>query len=133
MVWDGVWSLKVDGTQLHDPASGYFAEIPEWDTGSDDEVILVAIDGSAPAYIRNQPKEATYTLLLAHAGCDWAAWDEYLAWIRSACSRGPHILTAKVRGMADEADVPVVVRGMMVAAKERRIVVSLVVPKPYPV
>ncbi len=130
MAWNEQWSIKVDGNELNDHAA-YWTMIPEWDNAPDDDVVLVEIDGSSPSYIRNQPKEGVYTLLIACPGSTWSTWNTRLTALRSVLTKGVHTLTVQIRGMPTAASVTIVVRGSMVMPKERRLVVNCIVPQPY--
>jgi hypothetical protein len=130
VAWSEQWTIKVDGTHLNGQGSNFITSIPELETGSDDEVILVPIDGSPPAYIRNQPKECIYTFLIAMKGTSWAAYQTQMNTLRGILGRGPHTLEVQVRGMVAPASTTIIVRGWSVAPKERRVAVTAVVPVP---
>lgn len=125
-----LWSYKIDGVQLN-TGSTFLVQIPELESEFDDDVILVPIDGREPAYIRNQPKEGIYTLLInvMNAG-DWATWQTRMNVLRALLTKGAHLLTVQARGMASEKSTTVVVRGSIVAFDERRVVYQTLVTTP---
>lgn len=129
MSWNEQWSIKIDGVELNDITT-YFTEIPEIENIPEDDVVTVPIDGRAPAYIRNQPVEAHYTILIASRPCTWEMWSTRITSLKALLTRGSHTLTVQVRGMAAAASTTVVIKGMMIEAKNRRVAVSLVAMTP---
>jgi hypothetical protein len=132
MAWPGRWSIKIDGVELNTLPTGghYICEIPEIDNVPEQDQVVVAMDGDYPAFIRLQPREASWTLNLTMKPCDWPTYQTRLAYLKSLLSSGPHTLTVQVRGMDVEKSVTVIVCAMMVEAKSRAISVKLSVPKP---
>lgn len=132
MAWPGIWSIKIDGTELNTLPTGgdFLCEIPEIDNVPEQDQVVVAMDGDYPAFIRLQPREASWTLNLSMRGCDWATYQTNLDYLKSVLSSGPHTLTVQVRGMASPKSTTVVVCAMMVEAKSRAVSVKLSVPKP---
>ena len=132
MAWPGFWSIKIDGTEINTlPVGGnYLCEIPEIDNVAEFDQITVAMDGDYPAFIRLQPREASWTLNISMKSCDWPTYQTQLAYLKSLLSSGPHTLTVQVRGMPDPKSTMVVVCAMMVEAKSRAVSVKLSVPKP---
>jgi hypothetical protein len=130
MAWTGVWTYKIDGVHINLQGSGLITHIPELENEFDDDVVLVPVDGRAPAYIRNQPKEGIYTLMISAGAVDWATWQTRMNTLRALLTKGQHTLAVQARGMAAEKSTIVIVRGSMVAAKERAIVYPLLVTVP---
>jgi hypothetical protein len=129
MAWSAQWSLKIDGSQLNDK-SNYYAEIPELDTGSDHDIILVNIAGDYPLFVRAQPMDATMNLLIQMTPCNWATYRTRLATLQALLTPGRHTLEVQVRGMTAAKTMMVVVKGMAIEAKTRKVAVTLIVPKP---
>lgn len=130
MVWAEQWSYKIDGVEVNDHVH-YITQVPELETGSDDDVILIPVDGREPAYIRNQAKEGIYTFLIAVTDAnDWATWAARRASLFAIFTPGRHTFTVQARGMASPLSTTIIVRGRSTAAKERRVAVNTVVPKP---
>lgn len=132
MSWTGVWSIKVDGTELNTAPTGgsFIAEIPEIEDIAQMDVVSVAIDGSYPAFIRLQPREGTWTLNIAMKPCSWATWQTNLATLSAILTPGVHTLTVQIRGQSSPLSTTIVVKGRMTAPKQRALSYTLFVPKP---
>lgn len=131
MAWAEQWTYKIDGVHINLHGSGFITQIPELENEFDDDVVLVPIDGREPAYIRNQPKEGTYTLLISvdNAGA-WASWNSAMNTLRGLLTKGRHTLTVQARGMAAERSTTIIVRGSMASAKERRVAYPVLATTP---
>lgn len=132
MAWTGIWSIKMDGVELNTlPTGGHFlCEIPEIDNVPELDQVTVAMDGNYPAFIRLQPREASWTLNLTMKPCDWETYQTRLDYLKSVLYSGVHTLTVQVRGMSTAKSTTVVVCAMTVDAKSRAVSVKLSVPKP---
>jgi len=132
MAWPGKWSIKIDGTEINTLPNGgdYIAEIPEIDNIAEFDQVTVGMDGDYPAFIRLQPREATWTLNISMKACTWETYQTRLTWLKSVLSLGPHTLTVQVRGQATPVSATVVVCGIIVEAKSRALSIKLSVPKP---
>lgn len=128
-MWSEQWSLKVDGHELND-RTNFLVEIPELDDQSADDIVLVTIAGDYPIYVRSQPTDATWNLLIQMTPCNWATYQTRLATLRSYLSSGRHTITVQRRGMAAAKSATVIVKGWAIDAKSRKVAVTLVVPKP---
>jgi hypothetical protein len=130
MAWAEVWSIQVDGHELND-LTNYVTQIPEIEDLPADDIILVPIDGAPPAYIRSQPKEAIYSILLSMKPCNWATYQAHMASLRSILPKGvPLTLQVQIRGMSSPMSTIIIVRSWAVNAKQRSIAVTTVAPVP---
>lgn len=133
-MWNEQWSYKIDGYELNrnasNPTGNYHVQIPELQNLPEQEVILAPIDGDYPAFVRNQPKEANWTILIAVRPNTPADWYTELTNIQTRLSAGLHTLTVQARGMTVEATVKIVVKSMNIDYKQRLITVAAVVPNP---
>lgn len=130
MAWTEQWSYKIDnGTELNDKTT-YVCQVPELDTVFEQEAITVAVDGEYPSFIRMQPREGAYTFIINMSACNWITYRTRITALKAIFTPGLHTFTAQARGMANPLSVPVVVKGMVVDAKIRQVVVSTLAPRP---
>lgn len=134
MAWNEQWSYKIDGYELNrnasNPSGVFITQIPELDNQFEQDVILVDVDGDYPAFVRTQPREGNYTILISMLPCSWANYQYRLSTLKTKLSPGQHTLTVQARGMTTAKSVPIVVKSMQVDAKIRLVTVAAVVPRP---
>ena len=126
------WSYKIDGNEINDNVQFHVTGLPELDDEPDDEVILAKLAGDHPVFIRTQPVDTVYTLLIAMMPpVSNATYQTRLALLKSWFTAGvPHTLTVEARGMDEPKSVVVIRRGITVNFKLRLVAIQLVVPKP---
>lgn len=129
MAWAEQWSYKVDGHEVNDK-SNFISSIPELDTGSDHDIVLFTIAGDYPIFVRAQPTDATMNLLIQMTQCSWATFQTRLTTLKGWLTPGRHTLTVQARGMTAAKSMTIIVKGMSIEAKGRRVAVTLIVPKP---
>lgn len=126
-----LWSVKIDGTELHDPVTaGRHVMVPELDTEPDMDLILAPVDGDYPAAIRLQPREGRITLLCQKRACTETDWQTELAFLRGVLTNGQHVLTAQIRGMPTPKTMTIYITGRAVEFQLRRLVATATAPKP---
>ena len=131
MVWAGVWSYRVDGTELNDNID-YVAFVPEIQNLQPRNLILAERDGDYPVFIRSQPASGSYTFLIAmkNAGTE-PLWDTRLATLTALFDQtGYHTLSVPARGMPERLEVQFLTEGLQGDFKTRTVVVNTVAPNP---
>jgi hypothetical protein len=134
MAWNEQWSFKIDGTEINrnasNPTGTFIVQIPELENQFEQDAILVEIDGDYPAFVRMQPREGQYTILISMTPCTWGDYQTRLQTLKTLLSPGQHTLTVQARGMPTAKSVVIVVKSMQIDAKIRLVTVAAVVPRP---
>lgn len=131
MVWTGVWSYRVDGTELNDNTD-FVCFVPEIQNLQPRNIILAERDGDYPVFIRSQPASGSYTFLIAmkNAGTE-SLWDTRLATLTALFDQTSyHTLSVQARGMPERQEVQFLVEGMQLDYKTRTAVVNAAAPNP---
>lgn len=130
MVWDGVWSYDVDGTELNDHVN-YVCMVPELQSLQPRSIIMADIDGDYPVFIRSQPQSGSLTILIAMKNASIQDWDTRLTALHALFDQTTyHTLTVKVRGMPEKKQVRFLVENLQPDFKSRTVVVSATAPNP---
>jgi hypothetical protein len=127
------WSYRVGALELNDGIS-FVTSVPEIENASEDDVILVPIDGDYPRFVRLQPREAQYTFLIAMKPCSWPVYQSRLNQLKSVFTQGASVeLEFQVRGMTEPMSVNIQVKNFLIDPKKRLVTVSAIVARPIPV
>lgn len=127
MVWTEQWTLTLDGTSLNNHTD-WDSYIPEIDNGFSGDVILVQIAGDTPYYVRVQPREGKFNLLVQMRPCSAATFRSRFEALKALLTPGLHTLVVQVRGMADAKTYSVISDGgWIVDYKGRRVAATLTV------
>lgn len=131
MAWTGVWSIKVDGTELNNFTT-FITQVPELEQVPPVRNILAQRDGDYPVFIRSQPAEAPYTFLIAMVGASTdALYHARWAALQALFTQGRyHTLVAQVRGMPSTQTLRFIVEQGMPDYKQRIAVFNVTAPKP---
>jgi hypothetical protein len=131
MVWSGIWSYQVDGTELNDNVD-YVAFVPEIENLQPRNIILADRDGDYPVFIRSQPASGSYTFLIAmkNAGTE-TLWNARITALRALFDQTTyHTLSVQARGMPERLEVQFITEGLQGDFKTRTVVVNAVAPNP---
>jgi hypothetical protein len=127
------WSYRINALELNDGIN-FVTSVPEIENESEDDVILVPIDGDYPKFVRLQPREAQYTFLIAMRPCSWPVYQSRLAQLKSVFTQGSSIeLEFQIRGMTTPKSVNIQVKHFLIDPKQRLVTVSAIVARPIPV
>lgn len=131
MAWTGVWSYRVDGTELNDNVD-FVCFVPEIHNVQPRQVMLADRDGDFPVFIRSQPQAGSYTFLIAMKGADTAElwWSRYETLKALFDPTTYHTLSVQARGMTERQEVTFIVESMQPDFKTRTVVASAVAPNP---
>lgn len=137
------WVYKLDGVDLNDWENFMVESLPEVENGPSFERRMVEMADDFPVAVGSTPLDARWTLNLyaveQHpAGAEFnpvlvisdATWQSRLAALDAVLTRGAHTLTLKVRGMTVERSVAVWYESKGINYRERRISITMGVPKP---
>lgn len=134
------WLYAIDNVNLNDWENFVTEALPELDNVAIHDLVLVAMAGDYPWYVRSQPREGQYTLNVTAvqpnpsggnpAPCTPEQWAQRLVVIRSLMTPGPHVLTVQARGMTAAKSMTVMPASMATTYRIRAISLSLIAPTP---
>lgn len=129
-MWAEQWSYSVGGHELNDHTN-YVTQIPEINNVPDYNVVSVPIDGDYPAFIRADPANGVWSILIQMQPCTWAVYETRRAQLASWLPMGvPLTLTVQIRGMTGVKSATIVPKNLIVNAKTRSLAYSCHVPIP---
>jgi hypothetical protein len=132
LAWAEQWSIKVDGNEVNTIGQGGYlsTQVPEVGWDNEVEVVWQSRDNTYPVAVALRPTAGNLTFLIQMKPCTWATWESQLTTLRMWFTTGPHLFTFQIRGMPAPLSMAGIVKGMQTSPKERRLVVSAVVPNP---